>query len=89
MTKAELKQKVDYYYRKYNEYKNELDRMNRVFEIDKMDKPMKQYSLAETQQLLELNKKAFDWAIANENADLTIYDYNKQALEADKINLAK
>lgn len=89
MTKAEVKQKVDYHSRKLAEYKKELERMETAFEISDMNKPFRKYTINDLQALLEVSQKAYEWSREEENRNATIYDYNLQAYVEDRVLLAK
>lgn len=87
MTKAELKYKVDYYYKKYMEFQKQLEKMDKAFEIYDMEKPFKDYTIAEMQLLTDISEKAYEWSRENPNSN--IYDYNTSANTNEKIALGK
>ena len=62
-----------------------LSNMEKVLKLKDIDKPFQKWSLAEMNDLYSINNKAFEWF--GQNKDKTVYDYNAQAYEEDRINL--
>lgn len=89
MTKLEAQQKMEYHRKKWQEYQKEVERMEAVFDIPNMKKPFSKYGLNEIQQLFSLSATAYAWFQHKENRDCNIYDYNNQASNEDKLNLAR
>lgn len=87
MTKYELKAKRERLIKQLNEVDSLLEKMNKSLCLDNNEKPFSKYTLRETNDLLDINEKAYNWL--SENKEKSICDYNRVHPKAENVSLEK
>lgn len=88
-SKHELLQKLAYHKEIVEKLTTQLESMDKVLELSDNRKPFRKYTVAECQNLWEINPDVFDWSQEKENLDKSIVDYNNSVMKSQRIPLYK
>lgn len=86
------REQLQYYRKSYSNWLSAIDeRLNQIestLTLKDNSLPFRKWSMSEKNELLKISQKAFNWFVGDNN-DKTIFDYNEQAAQADRITLEK
>lgn len=91
MTKKEIMNEISYHSQKITELQKMLESAVDELKLDDYEKPFRRYTINELEDLYSINQKVFEWFNDDEEPErknMSIIEYNQQALKKDRMPLA-